>query len=174
MSMQLITSHRVDTTGITSVILNDNGAWEGYTDLKLVISARITNTSGTNYSTAYHHINDAALNSGIQLYGTGSSAASHSVHYLYTGNNSSTANTFSNGEIYYANFASSSNKSIGTDWVNENNGTNTLHWMGAQTYASTSPITRIDYVQLVGEIAVGSTFTLYGITAGSDGITAVS
>lgn len=173
-AMTAIEHIEVTTSGVTSVVLNDSGAWSGYTDLKLLISARITATGGT-YSVAYHHINNAALNSGRQLYGTGSSVQAHGVHYLYTVNNSSTADTFCNGEIYYSNFGSSNNpKLISSDWVNENNATATIHWIGAQAYASTSPITRIDYVQLVGDIAVGSTFTLYGITAGSDGTTTVS
>lgn len=175
-TMKLIQKVEVTTTGVTSIVLNSGGAWSEYTDLKLLISARLTSTSG-NYSVAYHHVNNVELSSGAtgQLYGTGSVASAHGVFYPYTQNSNNISNTFSNGEIYYANASSSTqHKEISADWVNEADQADTIHWIGHSTYASNTPITRIDYVQYSSQIAVGSTFTLYGITAGDDGTTTVS
>ena len=172
--MQVITHVEVTDPSITSVTLTDGGNWSDYTDLKLVYSARISGGSGT-YTTCFLHINGAEQSSGRQLYGTGSSAASHGVFYLYNVNGAATANTFSNVELYFTNPTSTTqHKSISLDLVNENNATATIHLIGATTYASNTAISSIGFVPLSGDVEEGSTFTLYGITAGSDGTTAVS
>lgn len=174
MSMTLIEHIEVTDPSITSVTLTDGGTWGDYTDLKLVYSARISGGSGT-YTTCFLHINGSENSTGKQLYGTGSSAASHSVFYLYNVNGAATANTFSNVEMYFPNPKSTTHhKSYSLDLVNENNATATIHLLGAGVYASNTAISSIGFVPLSGDVEEGSTFTLYGITAGSDGTTTVS
>lgn len=172
--MQVITHVEITDPNITSVTLTDGGNWSDYTDLKLVYSARISGGSGT-YTTTFLHINGAEQSAGNQLYGTGSSATNHAVFYIYNVNGAATANTFSNVELYMPNPTSTTkNKSFSLDLVNENNATATILLVGAGKYASNTAISSIGFVPLSGDVEEGSTFTLYGITAGSDGTTTVS
>jgi hypothetical protein len=77
-----------------------------------------------------------------------------------------TASTFSNCEIYIPNYTGSSQKSISSDIVTENNATSALAVLTAGLWLSTSAVTAIQlrpYVQGGGNFAEHSTFTLYGI-----------
>jgi len=173
-SIKLIEHIEITDPSITSVTLTDGGDWSDYTDLKLVYSARISGGSGT-YTTCFLHINGSEQSTGKQLYGTGSSAASHSAFYLYTVNGAATANTYSNGEIYFsAPTSTTQHKWYSIDLVNENNAAATIHLIGAGTYASNTAISSIGFVPLSGDVEEGSTFTLFGTTSGSDGTTTVS
>ena len=111
-----------------------------------------------------------------RLYGSGSGVGSESNTTtdvtLPTGAN--TANTFSNASIYFPNYASSNFKSISVDSVDENNGTAAYQWIDAGLWSVTSAITSVTLTSQTSTLAEFSSASLYGITAGSDGIVAVS
>jgi hypothetical protein len=137
----------------------------GYTDLKIVVSARCdaANTAfkirfnglTTNLSTRY-------------LYGSGSAAASYtegSNIYGYETASTYTANTFSNSEIYIPNYTSSNAKSVSVDAVTENNATTAEMALFAGLWNSTAAITSVELVSNTGNFIANSTFSLYGLAA---------
>lgn len=139
---------------------------QGYTDLKLVISGRTTNTN-TSYGIGYVRPNGATTNlSGIALEGGGSGYASYSeVTWRFEPNaNGSTANTFGNMEVYIPNYTSANYKLASADTVIENNATATAMYFKAWLWSSTAAITSIDVVRHSTDLwMANSTFTLYGI-----------
>ena len=147
-----------------------------FTDLYLVTSLRTT-SADTAWNDAFLRPNSATTNlSARALYGTGSSAASFSVSdiRLYANAGASTSNTWSNSSIYLPNYAGSSNKSVSIDSVSENNSTTAIQAILAGLWSQTTAISSLEIVSGAGNFAIGSSATLFGITAGSDGTTTVS
>jgi hypothetical protein len=143
----------------------------GYTDLKIVVSAR-TNRSGQPVDTIKITFNgNTSSYSNRGLGGTGSvafsftNAGSASIEdNAATTADAATANTFGNGEIYIPNYTSSNNKSVSTDGVGENNATASYQFMTAGLWANSAAITSISLAPLVGTaFTTNSTFTLYGV-----------
>jgi hypothetical protein len=140
-----------------------------YTDLKLVYSARATNTN--IISVDYILVNGSSSgisNKFLYAYGNspGSSTQANGIGVI--NESGSTANTFSNNEIYIPNYASSNAKSMSSDNSNENNGTVGGNYMFAVLSTSTSAITSITIQpEIAGinpnPIVQHSTFYLYGI-----------
>jgi hypothetical protein len=101
------------------------------------------------------------------LYGTGSAAGSGadaSNFYSLADRSSYTANTFSNGEFYIPNYASTSTyKSITHDAVTENNGTESLAYLTAALLSSNSAISSITIAASSGNLVQYSTAYLYGV-----------
>ena len=96
----------------------------GYTDLVVKVSGR--NTSSGDWFNISFNGSTANFNT-RNLFGTGGGIFSNSradgVEAFVNNNSSTTANTFSNSEIYIPNYTSSNNKSFSIDSVTENNGT---------------------------------------------------
>ena len=175
MSMTLIEHIEVGSGGATEVEFTSIP--QTYTDLYLLCSARtdsgylddgITvkpNSATTNYSARI-------------LLGSGTAAASSTrtnFDLSLAPGASATSNTFSSTAIYFPNYASSNNKSMSSDSVIENNATATQMRIYAALWSDTAAITSLLLESLLGtNILQYSTFTLYGITAGSDGTTTVS
>ncbi len=140
-----------------------------YTDLVLKYSTRIT----ANDANWRLKINGSAssIYSGRYLQGTGSAAFSGSWsaaandNFVITNGSATTASTFSNAEIYFANYAGSTNKSYSVDEVTENNATAAVAFLTAGLFASTSAITSLSlyYAGVGNDIVQYSTATLYGI-----------
>ena len=143
-----------DLTGIT-----------GYTDL--VVIANIKSTSTSYLQNRFNGDTGGTTNySQTSLYGNGSSAASSRNSSAPTGylaqNSNIDSTNFSPYTIQYNNYSNSStyktflvrsgSASIETEAV-------------IGTWRQTSAITAISYFLNTGNIAVGSTFTLYGIAA---------
>ena len=153
-----------------------NNIPQTFTDLQLVISARVTLSTASQ--AMYVQFNtDSGLNySGTTLRGTGASANS----YRSSSNNAfleidlpnelNTANTYSNLSIYIPNYTSSNFKQVIIDDAKESNSasTETMLILRANLWRSTSPITKIDIGTNITapNFAGNSTFTLYGITKG--------
>ena len=174
MSMTVIEHIEVGSGGQTEVEFTSIP--QTYTDLYLLCSARtdsaylddgITvkpNSATTGYSTRF-------------LAGSGSSASSgtRTNFDLSLAPSTATANTFSSTAIYFPNYTSSEYKSMSSDSVIENNATATGMRLYAALWSDTAAITSLLLESLLGtNILEYSTFTLYGITAGSDGTTTVS
>lgn len=137
-----------------------------YTDLVVKYTGRLT-TSGTSYASGVVYPNNDGVNiSGRQLYNDGGTAGSNTSTFPMWGNaTSSTASTFSNGEIYIPNYAGNTNKSASNDIVVETNSTSCLLSMNANIYSQTTAITRLDlYAGTPNSWQQHSTFYLYGIS----------
>jgi len=137
----------------------------GYTDLAIKYSIRFTD-SGTSNS-ALFRLNGSTTNySRIVVEGAGSGAPSEyggaSSAWSTTDLNAagSTANTFSNCELYIPNYTSSNYKSASMDATMENNATTSYMTLDAFLWSDTAAITTIS---CTGNLAQYSTFYLYGV-----------
>ena len=136
-----------------------------YTDLKLVCSTRdnrVGTQNGTNIS-----LNGSTSNfthKGFQSDGS-ATLASFSIPRFTNYNNASTstANTFANNEIYFANYASSNYKSFSSESAEENNATSAYILVGAHLWSDTAAITSITLTPDTANFVQHSTATLYGI-----------
>ena len=132
-----------------------------YTDLCIKTSLRVSDA--TIASDINIKFNTLDTNKTIlYLGGTGASVSSGS--YSFTApvavGASATSNTFSNCDLYFPNYAGSSNKSFSIDRVSENNATTAYAALLAGLWASTAAITQISFI---GNFVQYSTFYLYGI-----------
>ena len=143
-----------------------------YTDLVLKISAR------SDYASLGHEmsIQTNSLTSGYSnrmAYVSGSSIlsanASNDKHTWAGGvvGSSATANTFSNCEIYWPNYSSTTlPKSMYSDVTTENNGTSVgAMWINSGVNTNTAAITSLTlycWQSFINYVA-NTTFTLYGI-----------
>jgi hypothetical protein len=141
----------------------------GYTDLKIVMSARLTSAGydSTPWNSGNIAFNGTTITSGKLLAGTGSAAVSDSnAAAAFTTDTDATANTFGNFEMYVPNYTSSNNKSVSVDLVTENNGTASVCILEAILSTVTASITTISFTPTGGySYAANSTFSLYGIAA---------
>ena len=137
-----------------------------YTDLAIALSVRGTLNTGSGVM--YLQFNNDTSSSSYsyrRLLGSGSAASSASgddyIIDVLQGDNS-TASTFGSEYIYIPNYTGSNYKSVGNDFVGENNGT--LAYMGfmAFIWKSTAAITSIK-LSGNGSFKQYSTATLYGI-----------
>jgi hypothetical protein len=139
-----------------------------YTDLVVKISGRSASaTFGTDGITL--EINGSASNfSSRQLAGDGSFASSASRTSNYIGalldNAGATANTFTNTEIYFPNYAGATAKSFSLDSVAENNATVAEADLVAGLWNNTAAINSLTFKTITANNFVQySTATLYGI-----------
>ena len=165
MALQLykIATVEVGSAGASSI--DFTSIPQGYTDLKLVISARTT-TTGTAANLAFSFNGSTASRTGIYLGGNGSSASSgSSTEFLIwtLPYNDATSNVFGNTEMYIPNYAGSTNKSISTDGVSENNATDGRVAFTASLWSNTAAINRVTLTPQAGSLMQYSTATLYGI-----------
>jgi hypothetical protein len=144
-----------------------------YTDLLIGFSLRsdygLVHHEGqhtfNSVSTGYAQVLLVGANSSANSYGqSGQPIATWS---LAINGGGSTANTFSNGEIYFPNYSSTSiTKSWSTTAVTENNTSNAAGFMVSGFNTSTAAISSLTFYawQNFINFAVGSTFYLYGIS----------
>lgn len=164
----------IQLTESAASVTFDNIPQTGYTDLKVVMSARNA-YSGGGAANCYLTFNgNGASYSGKYITGNGASASSAGntggTSVIYIGaieNNSWTANTFGNLEIYIPNYTSSNNKSISWDSVTENNATTAYAQFGAGLWSNSAAITSITFTpeSATGDWVQYSTFSLYGLAA---------
>jgi hypothetical protein len=141
----------------------DNLPTSGYTDLKIVVSAR---SASTNAEGMYISFNGSSANfTGRYLLGNGN-AASSGVLAQYVGSifgAVGTANVFNNTEIYIPNYRSSNFKSFSIDNVAENNATTGYQNIISGLWSQNAAITSITIT--CTNFLANSTFSLYGIAA---------
>jgi len=140
----------------------------GYTDLKIVVSARSDRADTSD--NAIISFNGLTTNLSFRyLQGNGASATSSSGSTGYLGSidaSTATASTFGNAEYYIPNYTSSNYKSVSSDAVDETNATTAYATLTAQLWSSTAAITSINLKPQVGSnFVANSTFSLYGIAA---------
>ena len=162
----LLETITVGEAGAATVTFN-NIPQTGYTDLKIVISAR--NTGAGSLVGIYPNGVTSSLTRKV-LYGNDGNTASGSASDGYVGyiNPSSTiANMFSNVEVYIPNYTLSVSKSYSTDSVVESNTGTTGYFLGlyANLWSVTSPITSLQFYTNAGSFGQYSTFYLYGLAA---------
>lgn len=170
MAQNYVLLDRIELNADTASVTFSNIPQTGYTDLKIVFSARSTSAT---YGGDYMLITFNGVTTGYSgklLIGPGSgSPSSASVSTAWAAqicNDNQTANTFGNGEIYIPNYTSSNYKSFSSDSTSESNGTNTERELAAGLWSNTAAITSINLKSEPGNAGVlsaGSTFSLYGI-----------
>jgi hypothetical protein len=183
MTMQVIQHYEVPSnqSSISFTSIPTDGT---YTDLLIRYSLRHT-TAAVDPGNFYFN-NDTAGNYGMKLllsdganYGSFSNA-SYLAQYnnwsgIFLNPSSATAGIFNNIEVYIPDYASTNRyKPVNVMCVNENNATGAFTSTSAGIWNSNSAINAITITSSTGLIAQYSSATLYGITAGSDGVTTVS
>ena len=163
----LIDSYTVGSGGASSVTLGSGGTIpQTYTDLKLVLSLRNTDTQASFYVRPNASTSNLSYKRLLADGSTVSSASGGSTITVFGVNDSTTtANTFSNVELYFPNYASSNYKSVSIDSVtNPNASTSIFKNFVAGLWSDTAAITSIAIVcESIGTFAQYSTFYLYGI-----------
>jgi len=134
-----------------------------YTDLCLVYSGRSSGAVVNNNVNVT--INGVTTNqTGRDIYADGTGAGSlTNVLAGFIPGASATASTFGNGQIYFPNYAGSTNKSFAGDAVAENNGTTTSYGFTANLWSQTTAISSIGIVPSSGSWVQYSTAYLYGV-----------
>jgi len=167
MSYELIETVEVGSGGAASIEFTSIP--QDGTDLVLKYSLR-TDTSPSLYDIAIISFNSSSANfTIIELEGTGLSVFSRSQSAGRGGDISgagTTANTFSSGQIYVSNYASSNAKSFSVDMVTENNGTDGKQMLIAGSWDDTSAISSVSFASNdSADFVTGSSISLYKITA---------
>jgi hypothetical protein len=169
MAENYILLERVELNASAASISFNNIPQSGYTDLKIVVSAR--SASATDRDQINLNFNGLTTNQSYRiLYGipgvaTGSESGSK-IRAGYISGNSSTASTFGSCDIYIPNYTSANAKSVSADGVSETNASPAGAQIGASLWNSTAAITSIVIVTDSGSnFLANSTFSLYGIAA---------
>jgi hypothetical protein len=145
---------------------------QNYIDLVILFSTRSTrdnpfitwnggnltfNNSSTGYSTRMVEGN------GSSAYSQVNGVTSYFEYAIASPDSATTANTFSNGQIYISNYTSSSAKAISGDRVTENNATQASQLLVAGLWNNTAAITTITITESDLQFAQGSSVSLYGV-----------
>jgi hypothetical protein len=171
MAQNYVLLERIELNASAASVTFSNIPQSGYTDLKVVISARGT-ASGVGGSNLLS-INGSSGGTNFTcrlLQGNGGIAASGSPTN-FVGDiplASATASTFGNIEITFPNYTSSNYKSYSIDSVTENNATGTdsaYADLAAGLWSQTTAISSLGFSQSSGSFVQYSTFSLYGLAA---------
>jgi hypothetical protein len=154
------------TLGSTTASITFSSIPGTYTDLKILVSARTTDTNSKVMDISFNGNTSSFTNRWLLASDNSAiSSADYSRFSSLQNSSSNTADTFSNGEIYIPNYAGSNNKSYSGDGVQEINaslGANLL--LIAGLWSNTAAITSITLNPLAGSFVQYSTFYLYGIS----------
>jgi hypothetical protein len=165
---------QISVTTLTSTVAYvDIPVPSGYSDIKLVFSARDTRT-GTNYTDDVYALfnGDSGANYQNQIIyggngGVGSfTGSTGGIQCGYCTGNDGTALVFGNSELYIYDYASTSNyKVTSTEGMAEANSTNGVYLEIANgVWKSNAAITTIRVLPANGSFVAGSSFSLYGIS----------
>ena len=162
----------IELTQSAATVTFDNLPSSGYTDLKIIISARCTDTTVNKWVAGHLRFNGDSSNlNSITNAGRWNSVDSFTdgstAYCFWLSGSDTTANSFGVTEITIPDYLSTSqNKLYSSDWAEANNDTfyQILGHSGGR-WSSNSAITSVTLIPQVGSIASGSTFSLYGIAA---------
>jgi hypothetical protein len=165
-TLVLLEKVTVGAAGAASITFS-NIPQTGYTDLCLVASLRGNN--GGVYETPQIRFNGLTTNlSTRRIISDGSSTPASTYYpsniYVVAPSSGATASTFGNLNFYIPNYTGSTNKSLSTDSVTENNATEAETNLGAGLWASTAAINQITLVPQGSLFVQYSTATLYGVS----------
>jgi hypothetical protein len=176
MTMQLIETKTLGTAAasITFTSIPQDG-----TDLVLMGLVRTARANANDFvDLRFNGDNTDSNYSSRVLYGNGSSANSFTENsYIGDVNGAtSTADTFSSINVYLPNYAGSTTKLGSVENVMENNAALAPQSIVSRLWNNTAAITsmEIGFTVAGSNLVVGSTFSLYKITKGSDGIVTTS
>ena len=175
MAQNYVLLERIELNASAASVTFSNIPQTGYTDLKIVVSARIAAAVEQGFLICQPNSATTNLSSTI-LYGFGNNqgSSSYSVEqsiWSYIDGSSATSNTFSNNQIYIPNYNSSSAyKSISVEGVNENNAVNARQSLTAGLWSSNTAISSVKLYPTDGGFTASSflqysTFSLYGVAA---------
>jgi hypothetical protein len=172
--MQLIARQEL-TSAASSITFSSIPAT--FTDLVLLVSIRESRTdigsaSGPSWTMRFNGLTTNQSQRDLR-YTTSVSTSADSSFFMWSTTGADTANTFTNGHIYIPNYTSSAAKSFSSEQLAENNG-NSGGRMSAGLWNDTAAITSLSMHPSTGNFVSGSSATLYGILAGTDGIVSVS
>ncbi len=141
-----------------------------YTDLVVKFAARSAYADVWDGWNFYVNSVSNSVHSFTSIKGNGATASSdnnsggdswYNLNFIPAAN--ATSNTFSNGEVYFPNYNSSTNKPGSIFQVGETNSTTAYMAGGALLYNATSAITSITF-RCNANFVSGSSFYLYGIS----------
>lgn len=178
MSMFLIRRLTVESGGILT--LEFNNIPQIYDDLLMVVSLRSLPNRTDGWNDAQLGVNGSTASVSVKnLYGKGNGEVGSNTGASITAGVASptntTANAFSTGKFYIAKYKSSINKPYTLESFSSNNSNNTLGTLTGAIISDTNPITSLSINNYFNQnFQQYSSATLYGITAGSDGVTTVA
>jgi hypothetical protein len=148
------------------------------TDLCLLISGRTARALTVDgVGVGFNNDTTGANYSGRRLFGDGSSQGTDTTYAgmpWHTGANA-TSNTFGNVTLYIPNYTGSTPKLFTIDGVSENNATQAYQGIGSGRWSGTAAITTVTInSEVISNLQIGTTISLYKITKGSDGIVTTS
>ena len=164
---------RIELNASTASVTFASIPQTGYTDLKVVVSAR-SDYAGV-VETCNLQINGVTTATYPSRYVQGDGAAASSATTNISGSvpigvvtgNTATSSTFGSAEIYLPNYTDSSNyQSLSGDSVSENNATTSYTRLSAGLWQNNAAITTIAMFPYLGtNWLANSTFSLYGLAA---------
>jgi hypothetical protein len=174
--MKLIAT--LDATGSANTFFFDNIP-QTYTDLVIVGSIRNAVADfREGVGLAFNSTFSGYSNRRLMGQGTSVSSSFESTYNSIAEANAanSTASIFNNFEIYVPNYKSSTNKSVSSSSVVSSATADSRLTLIAYLQTVTSPITQVSVFSNTNGTnwVAGSTVSLYGITAGSDGVVTTS
>lgn len=173
----------VTVTGADATSIEWTSIAGTFTDLFIEVSSRSDYGGATHDAVMVRFNSSTSGYTGRRLLGNGSGASSDSVAVnsasvggLLCGNMptiNATSNTFGNSAIYIPNYAGSTNKSVSSDGVSENNATGSELAIHAGLWSNTAAITTVTLLTYYSsaKFKVGTTASIYGVTKGSGGAT---
>lgn len=165
---EIIASITAGSGGLASIDFTNIPAT--YTDLSLRYSLRGTNSN--DFSIVQLKFNDSSAGySDLSLFGNiaGPTSSAHSLSYLWVGyyqGDTTTSNTFGNGEIYIPGYKDSLLKTVSIDQASISNstaGNSGFVTLNAGIWTNTTAITKISLTNEYGNWKQYSTAYLYGI-----------
>jgi hypothetical protein len=138
-----------------------------YTDLLIKLSGRNSASGDDRFTIQFN--NSSSNLSQLRLYGEGTNVNSDTpagaIQPTGIVQDSYTANTFGNTEIYIPNYASSNYKSLSVDAITENNATTAYAMFVAGLWSDSAAITSVKLTPMSsGSFKQYSTAYLYGIS----------
>lgn len=165
----VLLEHISVTTAVASVTF-DNLPTTGYSDLRIIASARSTSNEANDWVAGYLNFNGVSTNLTStsfvgRLAGTDSFDSGSIAYCFWSSGSNTTANTYGISEIIIPNYRSTTQyKTYDATWAEENNSsTAAITGMSGGAWASNSAITSITFTPAAGNLAIGSSFSLYGI-----------
>jgi len=163
-NMKLIEAKTIGAGGVAAI--DFTAIPQTYTDLKIVMSVR--GDQAATYASAFISFNGSSTGFVNKfVYGEGATAAGfggNTNQIADQNGDTSTANTFSNAEIYIPNYTLSNFKSFSVDSVTENNATTAFAELGALVGPSAAITSITISPNSTKKWLEHSTFYLYGIS----------